>query len=151
MQQIKAPIEEEAKFTSVFLAGGITNCPDWQSQVTAALDALPVTIFNPRRDVFPDDPKGSEEQIRWEFERLRRANVISFWFPKETLNPITLFEFGAAMERSAPLVVGVDPEYKRKADVEIQMKLRRPEIKAVYSLAELIEGITSLLGQAQKL
>jgi len=141
MQSIKAPDGIQAEFPSVFLAGGITNCPDWQSEVSTALGGLSITVLNPRRDVFPSTPGVGEEQIRWEFERLRSADLISFWFPKETLNPITLLEFGAAMERATPLVVGIHPEYARKFDVEMQMKLRRPDIKPIYSLTELTEAI----------
>ena len=141
MQLIKAPSDESPKFKTVFLAGGISNCPDWQSEVSAALKECPVSVFNPRRDIFPDDMNAIEEQIKWEFERLRSSDILSFWFPEETLNPVTLFEFGAAMERSLPLVVGINPLYKRRIDVEIQMKLRRPEIYPVYSLHELAEAI----------
>jgi len=150
MQSIKAPSDEQAKFASVFLAGGITNCPDWQSETSKALEGLNITIFNPRRDVFPVEPKAAEEQILWEFEKLRAADLISFWFPKETLNPITLFEFGAAMERHAALVVGIDPEYERKADLEIQMKLSRPDIHPVYSLAELVGEIKTFVEAADQ-
>jgi hypothetical protein len=34
---------------SVFLAGGITGCPDWQRDARALLDAAPVVVLNPRR------------------------------------------------------------------------------------------------------
>jgi hypothetical protein len=146
MQSIKAPNDEPPEFVSVFLAGGISNCPDWQNEVTTALDEFPVTIFNPRRGVFPDELTAEEEQIRWEFEGLRSANLIAFWFPKETLNPITLFEFGAAMERSSPIIVGIDPKYARKVDLEIQIKLRRPDIHIVCSLAEFVQAIKKSFG-----
>ena len=132
-------------FTSVFLAGGITGCPDWQSEISKALEGLPLTIFNPRRDVFLDKPGIGEEQIRWEFERLRSADLVSFWFAKETLNPIVLFELGAAMERPTPIIVGMDPGYARKADLETQIKLRRPALRPVYSLPELAGAIRSFL------
>ena len=148
MQSIKAPDREPAKFPSVFLAGGITGCPDWQSGVTNALAGLPITVFNPRRDMFPDDPAAEEEQIRWEFERLRSATLVAFWFPKETLNPITLFEFGADMERTKPFIVGVDPEYARISDLEIQMKLRRPDVSMIRSLGELTDAIKAFFKAA---
>jgi hypothetical protein len=138
MQSIKAPSKKRAEFVSVFLAGGITGCPDWQSEVSNGLGDLPITVFNPRRDAFPEEPKAIKEQIAWEFEHLRSANLVSFWFPKETLNPITLFEFGAEMERPAPFMVGIDPAYERKADLEVQIKLRRPDTHIVYSLEKLI-------------
>ena len=118
MQLIKAPSGEAAQFPSVFLAGGITNCPDWQGEVADRLGGLPITIFNPRRDVFPTDPRKEEEQVAWEFERLRSAGLVTFWFDKGSLDPITLFEFGSALERPVPLVVGIDPGYARKLDLE---------------------------------
>lgn len=56
----------------VFLAGGITNCPNWQWNVIKLLkdavnDYPNLVILNPRRDNFPiDDPNASEEQITWD-------------------------------------------------------------------------------------
>lgn len=47
-----------------FLAGGITGCKDWQSEVIKELENFDkisngqldkLVLFNPRRDVFPDD------------------------------------------------------------------------------------------------
>jgi hypothetical protein len=40
------------------------------------------------------------------------------------------------------IVIGMDPAYPRRQDVEIQMKLIRPDIKIVYSLSDLAEEIT---------
>jgi len=143
MQLIKAPSNEIPRFPSVFLAGGITDCPDWQSGVATRLHSLSVTVFNPRRDAFPNDPQKEEEQIRWEFERLRSAKLISFWFDKESLDPITLFELGAALARPAPIVVGIDPEYARKLDLIIQIKLERPEVVPVDSLDQMVRMISA--------
>ena len=47
------------------------------------------------------------------------------------------------MERGKPIIVGIDPEYSRRADVEIQLQLRRPEITPVYSIADLAGSIQS--------
>ena len=46
----------------LFLAGGISKCPDWQAEAV----------------------KEAAYQIRWKYEFLRRARVVLFWFPKES-------------------------------------------------------------------
>lgn len=79
----------------LFLAGGITNCPDWQSKMIDELKNVDITIYNPRRKNFPtDDPNASEEQITWEYAHLKTADIISFWFSRGSLNPIVLYELG---------------------------------------------------------
>ncbi len=141
MQYIEAPVQEKAGFKSVFLAGGITNCPDWQKYVADKLAKYDITVFNPRRKKFPTAHEAMQEQISWEYERLRTADIISFWFSSGSLNPIVLFELGAAMERNANMVVGLNPDYERRMDVEIQVGLRKPKISIKYSLDELIKEI----------
>jgi len=140
--RIKAELIREGK--TLFLAGGISGCPDWQWRVKAALHNVNVVIFNPRRKDFPiDDPEAAQAQIEWEYEYLRKASLILFWFPCETLCPIVLYELGAWSMTDKKIFVGVHPEYKRKQDVEIQTKLVRPGIQIVYDLGSLLEQIIS--------
>lgn len=80
-------------------------------------------------------------QIEWEYYHLLRVDAIMFWFPSPTLCPIALFELGSWINRPKPLFVGCDPEYKRKSDVEIQMRLARPREKVHSSLAEVVDSI----------
>ena len=145
MQYIEAPNDEIAKYKSVFLAGGISNCPDWQKTISQSLTDLDVTVLNPRREHYPDHVDAATIQITWEFHKLREADIISFWFSEGSLNPIVLFEFGAALERKQQLVVGVSPSYQRSQDVHIQTKLKRPDIKIASSIDEMIVSIRSLL------
>ena len=84
MQEIIAPNPEKAQFKSLFIAGGVSNCPDWQKEFVTMFADTQVTIFNPQRDHFPSERSAEEVQIRWEFERLRSADVVSFWFPEES-------------------------------------------------------------------
>jgi len=49
------------------------------------------------------------------------------------------------MERSAPLAIGVHKNYARRIDIEIQVKLRRPEIAVVYSLEDLAKQVRALI------
>jgi hypothetical protein len=143
-------IDVQKGSVAVFLAGGITNCPDFQSEICNKLKSLPdsLIILNPRRANFPiHDPSAAETQIRWEYKMLRRANLISFWFPKETLCPIVLLELGAAMMTKTPLVVGVHPDYVRKQDVVIQASCARPGLPVFDNLEDVVDGIKFWYGQ----
>jgi len=129
---------------SIFLAGGITNCPNWQKDLVKSLENTDLVIYNPRRKNFPiNDPDASFEQIKWEHKYFRKADMISFWFSRGSLNPIVLFELGrwSHFILQKVIFVGVDPEYKRKQDVEIQLSLEKPEIEIVYSLSGLSKQI----------
>ena len=133
---------------SIFLAGGITDCPDWQEEVVEMLAEstdVDLVLLNPRSKYFPihvHDPNASFGQIKWEFDHLRKASAILFWFPCETLCPIVLYQLGSwSMAGNKPIFVGVHPNYKRRQDVEIQTSLILPHIKIVSSLEKLVEQV----------
>lgn len=139
---VEASTEYEGNRVSVFLAGGITGCPDWQAEARKRLDDLPIAILNPRRADFPiDDPSAARGQIEWEFRHLRRVSVVMFWFPASgpVTQPIALYELGRHAALTRRIVVGADPAYIRRQDVDIQLKLARPEI-AVYDTLEDTAG-----------
>lgn len=143
-----APEKVEYTTPSLFLAGGISNCPPWHNTLLTRLreqssenDAC-WTILNPRRAEFPENKSdAAREQIEWEFEALKRADVIQFWFPKETLCPITLFELGRWIASDKPVVVGTHPDYQRRFDVEVQCDLARPGMTIYSSLDDLAEAV----------
>jgi len=142
MKYIEAPEEYLGNERSLFLAGGITGCRNWQADLTGLLENEDIVLLNPRRTNFPmHDKKAALEQIGWEHTYLRRADAVSFWFPKETVCPITLYELGVQMMKHKSLFIGVHPEYERKLDVEIQTRLERPEIEIVYDLNSLSKKI----------
>ncbi|HLZ56328.1 MAG TPA: nucleoside 2-deoxyribosyltransferase domain-containing protein [Ktedonosporobacter sp.] len=126
---------------SLFLAGGITGCSDWQREMVLALNHTSLVILNPRRSPFPSHEGAAREQIIWEYVHLRKATAISFWFPKETLCPITLYELGAWSMTSKKLFVGVHPDYQRIQDVQIQTSLVRPDVQIVTSIEDLAQEI----------
>jgi hypothetical protein len=147
IQFVTAPDEIKYKLPlKVFLAGGITNCPDWQAEIIERLfdDSerfnylYNVIIFNPRRQFFPIEIKEeTERQITWEYNRLKESDIIAFWFARGSLNPIVLFEYGKFITNyNKKIVLGVDAEYERKSDVEIQTKLARPDIVISYNLKD---------------
>jgi len=133
MLYVESPSTHDGNETSVFLAGGITGCPDWQADMVEFLSDTDLVLFNPRRANFPiHDPSAAQFQIEWEHDHLRKADVILFWFPRETLCPIVLYELGAWSMTTKTIFVGVHPEYKRRQDVEIQTRLARPDVGGVY-------------------
>jgi len=142
MRYIECPEIYKGNEKSLFLAGGISNCYNWQSALIKSLHDTNLTILNPRRKFFPTGRIDiAKEQIEWEYNHLSKTSAVSFWFPPETLCPITLFELGKQSIDKKPLFIGVDPNYQRKVDVKIQIGLIRPNIKIVYSLENLTEQI----------
>lgn len=125
--------------SSIFLGGGITNCYDWQKEICGYLKDTHLILLNPRRQHYPDN--AALEQITWEYNHMNFAKAIMFWFSKETLCPITLFEYGKWITRSKKLFVGCDPEYARKYDVEVQTSLERPYQKIHTDLKTLADEI----------
>lgn len=166
---IEAPNKFKADYwnnQSIFLAGGISNCPDWQSEVIQMLNSRPnpvnwnnvplydiYKILNPRRanfDVSKEDE--SVKQIEWEYKALARSSKVVFWFPEETLCPITLLELGKELARrgrfernSRNLHIGCHPNYKRKLDVKIQTRLAIPSVKVHESLQDVIDSLIKSL------
>lgn len=126
---------------SVFLAGGISNCPDWQGPAAEKISAeTDLLVINPRRNGWnmDDDETESVKQITWEYVHLRFSEYTLFWFPKETVCPITLFELGSALERKTHVMIGVHPEYSRKLDIYTQVQLRDPKNVVVDDLNLLV-------------
>lgn len=145
---IEAPNEiyslENNENLKLFLAGGITNCPDWQAVLLKDIKELPnLTIYNPRRKDFPiGDPKAAEAQITWEFIHLLNSDILLFWFARGSLNPIVLLELGRyGLSGDRPIIVGIDPQYERAQDVRIQTKLSRPDTIIADSLEEMSEAL----------
>lgn len=128
---------------SIFLGGGITSCPIWQSQMVKLLENTNLVVVNPRRENFDiNDSTLTEKQIEWEFRYLQRVTGRMFWFPHETLCPITLFELGKWCVKGEPLFVGCHPDYKRKVDLEVQLRLERPwACEISHSLEELADRV----------
>lgn len=115
--------------SSVFIAGGISDCPNWQAEMISIIDTDRYDVVNPRRDGgFDKIGSTAEAQIRWEFLALSHIESCVFWFPKETLCPITLFELGKMLEKARKdsiirLAIGWHPEYARAFDLSMQIEL----------------------------
>ena len=126
-----------------FLAGGITNCSEWQNKVINGLskklkndlESEKLVLFNPRRENFPIfDPTASLEQIHWEYEWLEKCQIFSMFFDgtAKSDQPICFYELGRNIERmkqkfpkdwNMRLIVSVNSNFRRVNDVIIQTKL----------------------------
>jgi Nucleoside 2-deoxyribosyltransferase like len=139
------PLSEKSVEGGIFLAGGISNCPDWQSEMVKLLKTrnVELNIFNPRRDQFDfSSEKESEFQIEWEYTHLNMCKYIMYWFPKESICPIVLYELGRyIMDGNKHIFIGVEKGYPRSYDVYKQMKLTRPDIEIVDDLEKLADQI----------
>ena len=133
---------DTAKKKSIFLAGGITGCVNWQFDIIWELNNLNdsglfnlggLVIFNPRRDNFDiRDETSTIEQIRWEHKALEKCDICSFFFPaSDSVQPITLYELGKHMGKRVS-VVGIQEGYLRAEDVKIQLALDG-DTCAIYS------------------
>jgi hypothetical protein len=141
MRRIRAIDANVPKGFRVFLAGGITNCPEWSDVVAKRLQDLPddLVLLDPRRIAWPiDDPSATDAQITWEHQMFRKAHLISFWFACQTLCPIVLYKLGYWTGQSTDLIVGIHPKYPRRRDVEIQTRLTMgTHTRLIYSLVSL--------------
>ena len=134
----------------VFIAGGISDCPDWQSEFISHFSGYSdsLVMFNPRRKDFDiTNSDIAREQIEWEYSRIDESNVMMFWFPEETLCPITLYELGVATREIDYLFVGCHPNYKRKFDVITQLGLVRPDVDVVFTIEDLVGQFKYQLGE----
>lgn len=143
MRHIEPPDTFDGAGRTLFLAGGISGCSDWQHELEILLEALDVVALNPRRRHFNvADPTATTAQIEWEFRHLQECDAIAFWFPSETLCPIALFELGAWSARpDKPIFVGAHPDYARRVDIVDQLRLARTDVLVVATLEALAQQV----------
>ncbi len=117
---------------TVFLAGGITGCRDWQKEVIDHLHAFvgrddtQVVVYNPRQENF--DIKNSNatiNQITWEYHYLNKADIFSMYFVGgDQIQPICMYELGRYIKPCGEgQVISTEKDYTRKMDVDIQVAL----------------------------
>lgn len=152
---VQAPNIETVDGIKLFIAGGISNCPKWQDELTDRLlidekikdeligyDNINIIVFNPRCKEIPEE----EPQIMWEYKRLQTSNIISFWFSVGSLNPITLFEYGSHFKSNdKSIIVGCHKDYQRKNNVIMQSELAGTNIKVNENFENFYNNIVEVL------
>jgi hypothetical protein len=146
---ITAPNDwEKREAPGIFLAGGISQCPDWQERAIEALHNQDIVLLNPRRPgmTFRDfDHTVGRQQITWEYTNLRKADAVCFWFPQYTECPITLYELGAWARDEKPIIVGTEGHwYSRRFDVVEQLRLARPGLVVTKTFELFLKDLTHL-------
>ena len=153
MTLIQAPDPVITPYKTVFLAGSISGATDWQSKVVSRCNShyglySGFSLLNPRRSA-PYTPEMDSVQIPWEYNALRKADIIFFYFSNETVAPITLFELGAALERdNQTLVISAHQDYPRLRDLHLQTSLKRGQYITVgleCGISKLLEAIAKIL------
>ena len=145
---IKTPISSNQELIpDIFLAGGVTYSPNWQKEALEMLAGTDLVVANPRRDeIISAIGETARQQIIWEFENLKSAKVVLFWFPNaETI--ITFLELGKELARKSNIVVGVDPDYNRRFDIETQVYLESPDAVIYSTLGETVQAAARLCGK----
>lgn len=124
-----------AHYVSVFLAGGITN---WRTYVKSRAEGSYENIAV----IDPNDPHYDVElTTAWEFEAMHYADVVMFWFPKESANVVTMFELGwVCRDHLNKIVVGCDPEFKYYKNIVEELKQLRPDITVLTTLEETTDA-----------
>jgi hypothetical protein len=137
----------------VFIAGGISNCADWQSTAMRELDGDDdVIIMNPRRQTgFAKTGSSAAQQIAWEHEYLSKARCILFWFPASSICPITLYELGWAISQPGKkIIVGYEPGYARSFDILTQLHLAAPSIHVHDDLQDVLQETKDYLSSTHR-
>jgi len=147
-----APLPTAFQKQSIFIAGGISDCPDWQQEMVDLFNQDIFDIVNPRREAgFDRTGATAEEQITWEHRALGLVDACVFWFPKETLCPITLFELGGMLHRAAHrnvrLAIGWHPEYQRAFDLSVQIRLEHADSRYVLHAAPGWDDLCAVVKQ----
>lgn len=148
MNVYKAPeqIKINKLIPSIFLAGTIDmgNSLDWQQEVELHFSNEIVDIYNPRRNGWDSswkqkfDSPEFFQQVMWEKDALRKANIIIMNFLPDSQSPITLLEFGL-WASSGKLLVCCPDKFWRSGNVQIECNDH--DIPMFKTLDELLKTI----------
>lgn len=137
---------------SVFLSGSIDKGrPTWQTRLSSALSALPITILNPHRtdwdSTWVEDISDERfrKQVEWELDMMEAADVIAVYFSPDAQAPITLLELGL-FARTGKVVIACPDGYWKKGNVQVVCK--RFGIELLGSLEELQTAVEAKLEAA---
>lgn len=135
---------------SVILFGSVDQgkSVNWQAELASSLSDLPVAVLNPRRDDWDSSwvedisfPK-FKEQVEWEMDYAKVADVIVFYFAPGIAAPISLLELGMYAETGKAIVCCPSGFYKKG---NVQMVCLRYNITLLDTLDSLKEHVRGRL------
>ena len=135
----------------LFLAGGISGCWDWQKPTAALIshfleratpatwliDNPPFVIASPRREAgFSMEGDAAVAQIAWEHKALAQSITKSYYFTRDTVQPIVLLELGKHLANPVNLFIAIENGYQRKFDVLVQsdLAIRHANVLSTHEL-----------------
>lgn len=152
MFEVKAPsrIMPMNGHRTIFMAGSIEmgKAENWQEKFKEAMKSLPVILLNPRRDDWDSSWEQSfgndkfREQVEWELEHIKSADLVVFYFDPDTMSPITLMELGTRVNTNQSwenTIVCCPHGFWRKGNVDVFCN--KENINVVHSLEMLIEAV----------
>jgi hypothetical protein len=131
---------------SIFLAGSIEmgKAIQWQEHLTNELQDLEVTVCNPRRGQWSTSQVPGERdelfkhQVEWELAALEKVDVITFFFDKNTLSPVTMLELGL-WTQSGKVVVCCHKDFWKSGNIHhVCKKYNVPYVKDYADLIPLV-------------
>ena len=167
MKVVTAP-DDSATYgeISVFLAGGISDCWNWQEAVINKLkemeengyDMRSLVVFNPRRPSFDvNNPGDTKAQINWESYWLDCCDIFSMYFcNSESVQPICMYELGRHLLKKSvdwedddihycySVQISIEKGYKRTDDVLIQTELATSGLIIPFMYEDPNEAIAEL-------
>ncbi|CZT50745.1 uncharacterized protein RSE6_11787 [Rhynchosporium secalis] len=148
---VMAPNAYTKERPTIFLSGSIDRpTATWQSLLTAALSHLSVTILNPHREDWDStwredvDFAPFREQVNWELDAMKAADIVAVYFNPESPAPITLMELGLFAKEKKMVVACPKGYYKRG---NVQIVCQKYGIEVVDNVAELAGRVVNLLGE----
>ncbi|KAF2017385.1 hypothetical protein BU24DRAFT_420435 [Aaosphaeria arxii CBS 175.79] len=123
---LQAPSRSAIDTPSIILYGSIEGNVKvtWQSSLASSLSDLPITILDPRRDdwdsTWVEDIKFPKfkEQVDWEMDHAKVADIIVYHFVPGTPAAITLLELGM-YAGTGKAIVCCPPGYAKRGNVQI--------------------------------
>ena len=149
MIEIQAPNQIKIDGFSIFLAGSIDmgTSIDWQNELVARLLDYKGYLYNPRRKDWDSSWEQKIEngqfieQVEWELDAMDKADLIIYYFAKDSKSPITLLELG--LHKDDNIIVCCPEGFYRKGNVDIVCK--KYNIKTCKTLNELVIQIINEL------
>lgn len=123
----------------VFLMGPIQGAQDWQYK----LPEIPgVTWINPRRPSYPVPNFDYNQQVRWETDGLRMANLVLCWIPEpsekvagRSYAQTTRFELGENIARGKRIILGAYNDFPGRKYLVYKAE-QNSNVDGVYSSIE---------------
>ena len=130
---------------SIFLAGSIDmgTAVNWQEELVIRLLDYDGYLYNPKRDDWDSSWEQTiennkfREQVEWELNAMDSADLIIFYFAKDSKSPITLLELG--LHAKDNIIVCCPDGFYRKGNIDVVCN--KYNIKTCKSLNELVMQI----------